>query len=327
MKENMTSELVSVVIPVYNVEHYLPKCIESVIKQTYAQLEIILVDDGATDLSGKICEQYAKRDSRIQVIHKPNGGLSDARNCGLERATGKYITFIDSDDYVSKYFVERLYTNIVKTGADISIGNFLRVKENTEIQDNIEKSCEFKVYDRIQSFTALYDKELKDIFTTAWGKIYKRELFELIRYPVGRNYEDTSIAHLVYNLITKVVYENVKIYYYLERENSITKSEQFIKDDAILAVRDRMEFLEKNGYHEILGKAREDYFATLMGVYARTYSDKIDVSQRKKQIYAMVRQNYDKYKNELQSRNMKIRIWLFILAPDFYTKILRMIKN
>ena len=126
-------ELISVVVPVYNVEKYIDKCINSIINQTYKNLEIILVDDGSPDNCGNICDEYAKKDNRIIVIHKENGGLSDARNTGIEVSKGKYITFIDSDDYISDNYVSFLYNLIIEYKADISIGKHYVLYENGEI--------------------------------------------------------------------------------------------------------------------------------------------------------------------------------------------------
>ncbi len=314
-------DLVSVIIPVYNVEKYVKRCINSVMNQTYLNLEIILVDDGSTDLSGQICDEYAEKDSRILCLHKSNGGLSDARNYAIERSHGKYITYIDSDDFVSRYYVEILYKNLIETDADISIGNFIRVMEKDKIADEPEHN-DMIIFDKMGSLSALYDNDYKYQFTIAWGKLYKAEIFSDIRYPKGRNYEDTSIAHLIYDSVTKVVYEDVKLYYYLIRETSITKSERFIKDDAIMAVEDRMDYFAERGYKELLVKSREQYLATLMGVYARIHSDVTDVSGKKRQIYVRVKDVYKTYHKELYDKKIKLRVILFILMPKIYCKIL-----
>lgn len=323
----MCEELISIVIPVYNVEQYIGKCIESVQNQTYKNLQIILVDDGSTDNSGHICDDYAMKDKRILCLHKPNGGLSDARNYALDKVKGNYIAFIDSDDYVSRYYIERLYQNILDTQADVSIANFMRVRSTDQITDILKTDRNLRIFNREESFYALYEDDLKYQFTTAWGKLYKTNIFDNIQYPKGRNYEDTSIAHLIYDNVSKVVYEDVNLYYYLVRDSSITKSEQYIRDDIILAVKDRMDFFDKKlSYEDLKIKSREQYFTTLMGVYARMQSDVVNISERKRKIYMQVRSAYKKYKRELSNWKIKTRIKLFLLSPGIYSKILTKLK-
>ena len=131
--------LVSIIVPVYNVEKYLERCLDSLINQTLKDIEIILVDDGSTDDSGNICDKYAKKDKRIKVIHKENGGLSDARNIGLSIANGRYLQFVDSDDFIHKQMIEILYNTIINNNADISICDFDKVYENTKIKYNTKE--------------------------------------------------------------------------------------------------------------------------------------------------------------------------------------------
>ena len=177
----MENDLISIIIPVYNVEKYINKCLESVINQTYRNLEIILVDDGSEDKSGKICEEISIKDNRIRVIHKENGGLSDARNIGLDNSNGEYIAFIDSDDFIERDMIEFLYYNINKYDADISIcSNYIFDEE--ECIDNSTK--EIKVYNRLEILKeVLLDEKIRSY---AWNKMYKRDLFYNIIFPKGR---------------------------------------------------------------------------------------------------------------------------------------------
>ena len=189
-------DLITVVVPIYKVEKYLEKCIDSIIKQTYENLEIILVDDGSPDKCPQICDEYAKKDSRIKVIHKKNGGLSDARNAGIDIAKGEYITFVDSDDYIEKDYVEVLYDSIKENDSDMAIGSHKVIYENGTIlnKETGEKSVldAKTVLERI-----LYDE---NIDLSAWAKLYKTELFEEIRYPKGRVFEDAATT---YKLVDK----------------------------------------------------------------------------------------------------------------------------
>lgn len=213
----MGEPLISIVIPVYNVEKELDRCIVSVLKQTYTNLEIILVNDGSTDNSGIKCEDYKTKDSRIKVIHKNNGGLSEARNFGMDEANGELITFIDSDDYVTNDYVEYLYNMMSKNDADVSIVENKKVwGELEELDKNLDEEIIFNSLDAVEDL--LYQKHIEN---SAWAKLYKRKLFEGIRYPCGMLYEDLGTTYKVLLRAEKIVWSNIQKYYYYQRENSI----------------------------------------------------------------------------------------------------------
>lgn len=206
---------ISVIIPVYNVEKYLKRCLDSVISQKYKNLEIILIDDGSTDNSGKICDEYAQKDKRIIVIHKENGGLSDARNKGLEVCTGDYISFVDSDDWIEEDFFEYVVNNAKDNDLlifDYYISNGKNSKwikyKNSEFELTKEKCLIELTKAKIQSY--------------AWNKVYKINLFNDIRFPKGRNYEDQAIMHLIVEKSTKIKYCNKAFYNYYQNPKGIT---------------------------------------------------------------------------------------------------------
>lgn len=211
------SDLISVIIPVYNVENYLEKCVKSVIGQTYKNLEIILVDDGSKDNSGSMCDELAKLDNRIKVIHKANGGLSDARNHGLQIAKGDYIGFVDSDDYIADDMFETMHKIITENNADISIVSFYEIYKdkvigvrdsgNLEIMNKLEAMKELLIDRKIQSY--------------AWNKLFKKELFSDLQFPTGKNFEDIATTLLLFEKSEKVVLLEEPKYYYLRRDNSI----------------------------------------------------------------------------------------------------------
>ena len=214
----MNKSLISIVIPIYNVDKYLKKCIESVLNQTYSNLEIILVDDGSPDNCPQICDEYRKKDSRIKVIHKENGGLSDARNVGIDHAKGEYITFIDSDDYVANDYIEYLYNLIVKYGVDISCCSHLVVYNNGQyhgIDENFDES-----FDKIMFFQKMLYAKKCDV--TAWAKLYKKDLFNDIRYPKGKIFEDIDTTYKLIDKVKKVACGYSAKYYYMIRKSSIT---------------------------------------------------------------------------------------------------------
>lgn len=222
----MEKELISVIVPIYNVEKYLERCIESIIKQTYKNLEIILVDDGSNDFSGKICDKYSKKDRRIKVIHKKNEGLSEARNSGLEIARGEYIGFVDSDDYIETNMYEYLLSLLKINNADISVCGFQKVwddiksrkEENTIIENN---NIVLKSKDAIEYIVD--DQILKSY---AWNKLYKRSLFIDIKYPKGLKMEDVATTYkLIYKSKIVVIGKESK-YYYTQRKGSILNSKK-----------------------------------------------------------------------------------------------------
>ena len=222
---NQTKQaLITVIIPVYNVEPYIRRCLDSVISQTYTDLEILLVDDGSTDLSGTICDEYAISDERIKVIHKENGGLSDARNVAIEQMKGTYVTFIDSDDWVSPRYVELMYRAIIKYGSDVVFCDHIRGSD-PQYSFPTSEPVHAVTYSSEESLSRWHG-EYKDIETFAWGKLYKRELFldHDIRYPKGYYYEDTIVTHRLCAYANTVTYISPKLYYYYQRSGSIMNS-------------------------------------------------------------------------------------------------------
>lgn len=214
----MQNPLISVIVPIYNVEKYLSKCVQSILAQTYTNLEVFLVDDGSPDRCGEMCDEYARQDARIKVIHKPNGGLSDARNVAIDEAAGEWITFVDSDDYLSVYCIEYLYRNAVKSNAEISVCSFTAFHDNDSLRDTTPSG---------NSILLCKEKALETMFyqnmfdNTAWGKLYKTALFEGIRYPTDCIIEDCPTTYLLINASKNVAVTKDKLYYYLLRDNSI----------------------------------------------------------------------------------------------------------
>ena len=212
---------VSVIVPVYNVEEYLRHCLDSIISQTYKNLEIILIDDGSMDDSGRICDEYVKNDKRIKVVHKENGGVSSARNAGIREVTSEYIVFIDSDDYVDANYVELLLNEIVSRDADIAITtHYVEYPNKMPVVRYEKERVVLNPHNAIDRM--LYDEGI-DI--SPWGKIYKKELFSKIKYPEGRIFEDTAITPLLLMEAKKIAINNQPTYHYLiQNSNSITNS-------------------------------------------------------------------------------------------------------
>ena len=244
--------MVSVIIPIYNVEKYLEECVESVLCQTYQDLEIILVDDGSPDGCGAICEEYAQKDKRVRVIHKENGGLSDARNAGLNVCRGDYIVFVDSDDCIHPQMIERLYNLLLRYQADMAICSFQDIEEN-EMPLYTKYDAQGKEY-CLEKENIMNQLQSRNLLTVvAWNKIYKARLFENIRYPKGYIHEDEFIIHKLLHLCTRTVYTEEKLYYYRKRGDSIMGNISPKKiQDIYLAYEDRISFLEEKQYGRII---------------------------------------------------------------------------
>jgi len=211
----MEKPLISIIVPVYNVEAYLPKCLDSIINQTYENLEIIIVNDGSTDNSPQICEEYAKRYSRIKLLHKKNGGLSSARNAGLDIANGEYIGFVDSDDYIEKNMYLEMLTSLKEYSANLVICSYFSDGE-------IKYPCEKSMFVDVDFVFRLYLKD--QIQAYAWNKLYSKDIFNDIRYADGILFEDMDIFLPILRKAEKIVLLNDKLYHYIKRENSIINS-------------------------------------------------------------------------------------------------------
>ena len=217
----MEKDLISVIVPVYNVEKYLDRCLESIINQTYKNIEIILVDDGSNDNSGNICDDYAKKDSRIKIIHKENGGLSDARNAGIAIARGDYITLVDSDDYILNDYVEFLYDNLIENNADVSIcKHYVKYDDGGRIDTSSGKLYVLNSKECLEMM--LY---CDDMDVSAWAKLYKTELFKNVKYPKGQLFEDSATTYKLIDKAKKIAFNSKAKYIYYIRKNSITTAE------------------------------------------------------------------------------------------------------
>lgn len=239
---------ISIIVPVYNVEEFLEDCVESIINQTYKDLEVILVDDGSPDECPKICDELAKKDKRIKVIHKENGGLSSARNAGLNIMTGDYVMFVDSDDSIHSQTCEILINNLEKNDADISMATYRNVFGLKGLKERKYDKTKLKVksYEHNEVFDLIFNKKIPMIMV-AWMKLYKKEIFNDLRFENGKLHEDEFIIHKTFYLCKKLVFTNIPLYNYLQRQNSIIKSSFNVKRLHILeALEDRIKFVKEN---------------------------------------------------------------------------------
>ena len=317
----MDEKNISVIIPVFNVEVYLPLCIDSVLKQTYRKLEIILIDDGSTDNSSEICDTYALRDNRIKVIHQRNQGAAVARNTGLENATGEYIVFIDSDDFIDEKMIEKLYVALKETNSDMSICNFKYVSESGN-EINIEKTV---IKNEVLCTEEIIDKVFQENncgYIVIWNKLYKKNLWKEIRYPVGVIYEDEAVIHHIFSECKKVVTFPDELYYYRQVVGSVMHSGRNEKNvDKYLALADRLIFLKSAVSKENIRKLAYQYWCHYLDdyFYLRKINKKSIHLKRMKKSLAMVFPIMMEYK----LFNMKdvIKMLVFWTAPDIYKKL------
>lgn len=312
----MTNEpLISVIVPVYNVEKYLARCIESILNQSYINLEIILVDDGSTDSSGKICDEYAADDKRIYVIHKENGGQSTARNAALDCAKGEYITFVDSDDYIHTDFVKIMYETIIAYDGDIVQCDYIRGTE--DVFPNIPMSGKCKLID---VYTALSSFIYKVI---PWAKLYKKSAIGMIRFPEGKiNEDDATYYKFAYNCKRICILEN-RMYYYYMSPNSTMRSEP--KLDFIEVYEDRIKFFKEKNDEFLLQKSYERFALILASKYAYYIKNGINrdmcnvLADKFNEIY---------YKSKkLASFKYRVLLYLFYRMPKITSHILAIVQG
>lgn len=317
----MNNELISIIVPVYNVEKYLHRCINSIVQQTYKNLEIILIDDGSKDNCYEICMFYKEKDKRIKVIHQQNGGLSAARNTGLENATGKYISFIDSDDWVHPDFIWNLYYTMKNTNSQIVECLALSTTEYIIDEKSIELDCiEKKEFDGAECFTEF----IKGNFfrQTVWNKLYKKEILEKLVFEVGKIHEDEFWTYQVFEKAKHVSLLNFKGYYYFQREDSIMGGKFSQKNmDGFEAKYNRLEFVKKN-HRELLQIELINFLLTCMYFYSSILESDLNT---KKEMLKYVKNHYNLTFRQLDFGILTIRkkMWFstFFLIPNLYCKI------
>lgn len=216
---------ISVIVPVYNVVDYLPKCLDSVCNQTYTNIEIVVIEDGSTDGSVSICDEYARIDNRIILRHKSNQGISMARNDGLNIASGKYVMFVDSDDFLEKNAIEILYGYIIKYSTDIVVGRYRNIDENNNVfegygYEQTNDNGEYKIISGNEVLHNRYVTHAMD-YVVVWQKLYKRSLWNSIRFPEKVLHEDEKIFRAIYSVATSILTLNKVVYYYRKRKNSV----------------------------------------------------------------------------------------------------------
>lgn len=316
---------VSIVVPIYKVEKYLKRCIESLLNQTYKNLQIILVDDGSPDICGDICEEFALKDKRIEVYHKENGGLSDARNYGVQYIKGQYTLFLDSDDWIVESCVETLMKNILKNKSDIVQCGFYYAYENFLLYDD-------RYYEENSEIINLKNQELmkelvknEKIKNFAWGKLYKTNLIKTIPFEKGVLFEDVFWAHKVMKNVKKYTIVHTPLWYYLQREDSIVSNYTVRNLDILKGLNQRHTFLIKN-YPNLINESFKIIFNTSMQHYnIISKLNKKEMQIYKKKIETGIKLNYKEIFKSLDSNWLKAQLIFFKVCPK--TNIFPVILN
>lgn len=244
----MGNTQISIIVPIYKVEKYLKECVDSILSQTYRNFELILVDDGSPDGCPEMCDEYAKQDSRVVVIHKENGGLSDARNAGLDIAKGEYIGFVDSDDYISPIMYETLINRILTDQSDLAVCEYVRVYDSGEElkSNNLNQNTHNRCYTPNEFIADLFIHN-SGAYVVAVNKLYHKNIFRKLRFPVGKQHEDEFIIHRIIAQCKNISYIEDGLYYYFQREGSImNRTFNVGKLDYGEALIDRYHFTKRN---------------------------------------------------------------------------------
>lgn len=311
----MKDALISIIVPVYKVEEFLDQCIKTIVEQTYRNLEIILVDDGSPDRCPEMCDAWAKRDSRIRVIHKENGGLSDARNAGLEIAKGDYIGFVDSDDVISFRMYGRLVQAAEDTGADIIECNYLRFEKEIPAEKSLQ-SENIRCYDTEEALEQLIcESTFQHI---SWNKLYRKEILQTLRFEKGKLHEDVFLTYQAFGMCRKAAKIDEVLYYYRQRSQSIMGASFSLKNLDSLEARSRLLSCMEENHPTLAGIAQKQLMGSCLyfGQLALKSEDRKLINQAMQFIEPIYRKEN---RNRRFQATGKQRIWYLLAGISFIT--------
>ena len=316
---------ISVIVPVYNVEKYLNRCIDSILAQTFTDFELLLIDDGSTDNSGKLCDEYAAKDKRVRVFHKENGGAASARNMGLTEASGEYIAFIDSDDWVDRTYLEVLFRICVENGVDLGCCGHQTTAEYTIKADIKENSItiytpeEFWCYS--QSNAAI-----------VWGKLFAKKLFDGVRFPEGVIIEDELTTHKAIFQCQKLVCADAVLYYYFVNESSVMHTKWSTKNlVAFQAYREQCEFFLEHGFLEAFKCSNRAYVFMIYFMFCESVVVPKEYKKYKRITLRRWKQDFKRWrKSDLLKNNKKYRwpfLWFYPIKIGLIDNVKDVIKQ
>jgi glycosyltransferase involved in cell wall biosynthesis len=307
---------VSVVVPIYKVEKYIHRCIDSILNQTYTNLEIILVNDGSPDTCGVIADMYSQCDDRIKVIHKENGGLSDARNYGMKEVTGEFTVFVDSDDWIEKDMIKNMVHSSLKYKADVVQAAFYYAYDDKLLLDRIYLSKEETPL-ILDNKTLMYELVTNEIVKNfAWGKLYKTNIIRNIPFKKGVLFEDVFWAHKVMHRVNTYLILKQPYYYYYQRNDSIVSTYSIRNLDIIKGLKDRHRFI-KNHYEELKDESLKILLKTCMIHFNLLLLNKKDSKGvYRKEIQNYVKLHHSDFKKAIKNdRQLKMQLTFFCIHP------------
>ncbi|WP_413307858.1 glycosyltransferase [Bacillus sp. 1P10SD] len=328
MVENLQSEKISIIVPIYNVEPYLERCLYSICRQTYKNLEIILIDDGSNDNSLKISEEFAFKDRRIKVITQKNQGVSAARNTGIDASTGNYIAFVDSDDYIHPEMYERLYSLLKKNNADVS-ACFLRGCWTSNYAEPPKNNVEIRVYDKIGAIKTVFDSkyEINGTGVVVTNKLFKKNLFDNLYFRTDfKRGEDEQIICYLMKKVNKYVITDERMYYYFNRPNSLVHSKSTENSDKLRYLNllnmyeDRLLLFKEKRFKDIYN----NFFLILMNLTISSFINNINDKELQKLLLKRYRNHFNEFFKRCfsdLSTKEKIRFLIFRVYPELYNVI------
>ena len=311
MIKSTNDKKISIIVPFYNVEPFARRCIDSILNQTYKNLEIILIDDGSPDKCGEICDEYAKRDKRIKVVHQENKGLCSARNKGLSLATGEYIGFVDSDDWINEDMYEYLLDGLVKNEADISVCGYYRAVDSEELKENkVDRKYIFNNNQAIVNLVSTF--KIRVFF---WNKLFKKDIFNEIKFPEGIYYEGTYLMHIILGKINKiVVLPSAKYYYYYFKESATKIKTPEKQLDYVNNLIKRYNDLYRE-YEELIPKMRKEILRECGNLITIYYKRKINIRNYEEQNKRIGEFLID---NNMLKKSNKLKFYRTLKKKDLY---------
>lgn len=311
----MNDPLISVIVPVYKTQQYLDRCVGTIRNQTYKNLEIILVDDGSPDQSGALCDRLALEDNRIRVIHKENGGLSSARNAGIDVMNGEYAAFVDSDDDIALDMIETLYGLCVSHGAQIACGGVEKVNDQGHVGYFNDNTKDFLLLTREKAMEELLEN--RRILNSLWDKLYHKSIFDGIRMTKGILYEDCDVMYRCIQKAERVVYTGKPLYHYYLSQGSLLRAAFHVKRfDLITVLRKRMAFYHQE-YPQFMDIARAKYVDLGLEILYQSRSAK-DCQELRKELAVELRQMLRDYPNLPLTRNNRIKVFFFRMGMPLF---------
>lgn len=319
----MDNILISVVVPVYNVEKYLKRCVDSILTQTYTNLEVILIDDGSTDASSNICNEYVDKDRRVRVRHQQNGGLSAARNTGISIAKGDYIAFVDSDDFIHPQMIECLYKGMSENKVMLSVCGFKEVSSDDTMENEFDENG-YRVYTAKELLNMYYDyDEKKTLVIAAWNKLYHRDLLLTYNFPAGKLYEDVYTTPKLLFTAEKICVNNSPLYYYFQRPDSIMHSMDSRKkfDNYMDAFENMSAYVRKIGDEELTSKSE---VCILKATYVIERQNAVwSNKEYQRYVKKLYKENYRRYISNVKEPMWRLLYALMRYVPKAYNFVLR----